>query len=82
MSAQEFDDWLLYARLEPFDQERDDFRAGIIASTFFNMMKGEKVEPKSPGDFMFLGDPVEKPPATAADMHAKLLAWLPIKPKG
>lgn len=52
MSAREFSEWIAYARLEPFGEERADLRAGIVASTIaaVNTPKGKR-RPK-PGDFM------------------------------
>ncbi len=47
-------DWQRYAALEPFDERRADLRAGIIASTFANVMTGGKKGGKmfTPHDFM------------------------------
>lgn len=80
MSAQEFADWQFYAQIEPFGEDRADFRAGVIASTFYNMNRGKNAEALKPSDFMHFAEKPERAPATAADVHAKLRAWLPPKP--
>jgi len=64
MSAREFDDWRLYAVLEPFGEERADLRMGILASVIANANSDPKkrTKPFDPKDFMpdFAAEP-EKP---------------------
>ncbi len=53
MSSWEFTQWLQYNKLEPFGDERADYRSAIIACTLANIhgrKKGQK--PFKPADFM------------------------------
>lgn len=52
IDAREFEEWRAYSLLEPWDETRADWRAGIIASTLANIHRGKDTEPFSPGDFM------------------------------
>ena len=52
MSARELTEWMAYYSLEPFGEERGDMRAGIVASTLFNINRGKKAKPTTPYDFM------------------------------
>ena len=45
-------DWMAYAALEPFGEERADLRAGIVAATLANVHRGEKQKAFKPSDFM------------------------------
>ncbi len=79
MSAAELDEWALFARLEPFGDWRADLRAGIVASTIYNMNRGRDAPAKSPDDFM---PKLDRPPASIAppdpeEVRAKLLGFLP-----
>jgi len=60
MSAAEFALWLELYREEPWDDSRDDLRAGIIAATVANYagkVRKEGVQPATPLDFMpFVAD--------------------------
>lgn len=73
MSARTYLGWLRYAAVEPFDEERADLRAGIIASTIANAFGGRKSgKPFSPSDFMPFS---EKPPSrrrTTDEMFQKV----------
>jgi flagellar basal body rod protein FlgC len=52
ISSRDFAEWMAYARLEPFGEERDDLRMGIIASTIANVNRDKGKKPYSPRDFM------------------------------
>lgn len=53
MSITQFNRWIEYAQLEPFGEERNDWRAGLITSAIYNVnmdpRKGQQVDPS---DFM------------------------------
>lgn len=51
MSASEFQEWMEYFSIEPFGEERADYRAGIISSTIYNVNRGKNRVLK-PEDFM------------------------------
>lgn len=59
-------EWMVYARLEPFGEERADLRAGIIAATLANVNRDPKVkrEPWRADEFMpsFEPEPEPEPP--------------------
>ncbi len=54
-SSRELQEWMAYAEIDPFGEERADLRAGIIASTIMNAIQAfgdgnnKKFEPQ---DFM------------------------------
>jgi len=53
MPAHVWDDWLWYAKREPFGEERADLRAGIIASVVANTMGRKKGQSAfKPKDFI------------------------------
>ncbi|HEX9768441.1 MAG TPA: DUF4035 domain-containing protein [Kiloniellales bacterium] len=43
---------MAFSRLEPFGELRADYRAGIVASTFYNLLRGRKARGRGPEDFM------------------------------
>lgn len=47
-----FTSWQAYYTLEPFGQERADLRAGIVASTMANALRGKRTRAYKPKDFM------------------------------
>jgi hypothetical protein len=51
MTSAQFAEWIAYNKLEPFGEEREDLRMGIVASTIANanLPKGKK--PYKPADF-------------------------------
>ena len=52
ISSAQFAEWLAYARLEPWGEERADLRAGIVASTIANVNRGKGQKAYNPQDFM------------------------------
>ena len=63
ISSRELTEWQAFYQLEPFGEERDDLRAGIVASTVANTARDPKQhrEPFLPRDFMpRFGDEVEE----------------------
>lgn len=45
-------EWMAFAQLEPFGEERADLRAGIVASTVANVYRAKDERPLSAQDFM------------------------------
>lgn len=52
ISSRQFAEWMGYARLEPFGEDRDDLRMGIIASTIANANRGKGGKAFTPQQFM------------------------------
>jgi len=53
MSVKQFRAWVEYAQLEPFGEERSDWRAGLVTSAIYNVnMDTRKHKPMEPADFM------------------------------
>lgn len=52
ISAHEFAEWLAYDRLSPFGPEREDWRAGMVASKIVNIFAGKGTRLAKPEDFM------------------------------
>lgn len=48
----QFAEWMAYSALEPWGEERDDLRMGIVASTIANANRGKNTKAYSPQDFM------------------------------
>lgn len=42
MGASQFLEWQTFAELEPFDEERDDLRAGSIVAAIYNVNRTKK----------------------------------------
>lgn len=52
--SRDVSEWMAYASIEPFGEERADMRAGIIASVIANVNRDPKrrSQPFTPQDFM------------------------------
>lgn len=74
MSSHELTEWMAYAHLEPFGDERGDLRAGIVASTIANVNRDPKrtPEPFRPEDFMPFTEERTPDPADVAARAAAL----------
>lgn len=52
ITSMQFAEWMAYSTLEPWGEERDDLRMGIVASTIANANRGKNTKAYSPQDFM------------------------------
>ena len=52
MSGEQLSEWLAYARIEPWGEERADLRAGIVAATTANCHRSSRTKAFKPDDFM------------------------------
>lgn len=52
ISSRELSEWMEYAKLEPFGEERADLRAGIVAATVANAHRKRGARALRPADFM------------------------------
>jgi len=69
-----FVEWMQYAQVEPFGEERADVRAAIVATTVANCMGREKGKPPFKlADFM---PQFEQPERKTADDMFKRVKWL------
>ena len=61
---------MLYYQVEPWGEERADYRAGIVASTYANVHRNPKKRTKAyePGDFMPVFAAKDTREKSAADM--------------
>ncbi len=81
MSSLEFSEWMAYYQIEPFGEERADFRQAMTTSAVHNSIQAQAKHPKwtKPGDFMPFSDAVEpkKPdePLAPDVLKDKLLAF-------
>lgn len=55
MRPSELGMWAALYSVDPWDEERADYRAGIVASTIANVNLRRGAEPLSPHDFMPFG---------------------------
>jgi len=71
ISSHELTEWMAFYSIEPFGDQRDDLRTGIITSTIANVNRSSKQKPFTPVDFMPY---VERPKVNkAAELKAKLI---------
>lgn len=80
MSGQQLAEWIEYSQIEPFGEERDDLRMGILASALINnlgmMWTGENPGTK-PADFIPDFEQKEADPVDVAakvDMYFSMMA--------
>ena len=52
ITSAQFAEWMAYSRLEPWGEDRDDLRMGIVASVIANSNRGKGKKPYKPQDFM------------------------------
>ncbi len=52
MSSRELSEWEAFSRLEPFGEDRADFRAAMICCTMANAWRGKGDPAFKPQDFM------------------------------
>lgn len=73
MSSREFSEWMAFAELEPFGEERADLRSAIVAAVFANANRDRKKRPRpfAPADFMPFR---EKAQPTSEDLRTKFRA--------
>ena len=60
ITSVQFAEWMAYSRLEPWGEERDDLRMGIVASTVANVNRPKDKKPYKPTDFMPSFEPVSE----------------------
>lgn len=58
--------WVAYAELEPWGEERADVRAGIIAATVYSLLRPRGARAMTVRDFMAV------PPRTGAGLQDKI----------
>lgn len=64
LSGQELTEWMAFDAVEPFGEQRDDLRAGIVASTMANCHRSRGPAFK-PQDFMPFAEKPKADPAAA-----------------
>lgn len=52
MSSAEFTQWTAFAELEPFGEEREDVRFGLLICAVLNLFRGKGKKPLRPEDVM------------------------------
>lgn len=52
ITSRQLSEWMAYNEIEPFGEDRDDLRMGIIASTIANVNRSNGKKPYKPQDFM------------------------------
>lgn len=69
IDSRELTEWMAYAMIEPFGEDRADLRAGIIASTFANVHRPNSQQAYVPADFMaYVDQPVPDPEVVEAKL--------------
>lgn len=55
MSWEDFRWWLAYYEVEPWGEERDDLRAGVVASAVYNVNRSKRTDKVwNPSDFLLV----------------------------
>jgi len=75
MTSAHFAEWMGYARLEPFGEDRADLRMGIVASVIANSNRGKGQKAFKPSDFIPSFEP-ETEDEAAARLMAKAMSAL------
>jgi len=52
ISSKELSEWIAFYSIEPFGEDREDLRMGILASTIANSNRGKNTKPFTPQDFI------------------------------
>jgi hypothetical protein len=74
MDASEILEWRQFYEIEPWGASRDDLRAGIIASTVYNMQRGRGSKHLGPRAFMpDTGQDEPSEPATPAEQERRII---------
>jgi len=69
IDAREFAEWQAYYTIEPFGEERADYRNAILCTLIANALRGKHGRRAKPKDFM-LDFTAEQKPQTLADMRS------------
>lgn len=52
MTSRQFAEWVAYAAVEPFGEERDDYRIAYALAVILNFFKGKEGAPVTAADLM------------------------------
>jgi len=74
MDSRELAEWMAYYRIEPFGENRADYRAGVISSVLANINKKKGSKAFKPEDFVpqFDGKYIIKFLPSAKELSAKI----------
>ncbi len=70
INSVEFSEWMAYNNIEPITIDRSERMLSILCAIVGNALKGEKVKPLKPEDFMINAAPRHKP--KPAEIETKL----------
>lgn len=73
MSARTFAEWQAYCAIEPFGQQAEFWRAGMLAAMLGNIHRKKNQQPFKPEDFMPKGLVDQTPKELTPDQTALLL---------
>lgn len=77
MTAKQFRAWEMYAEMEPFGEERADFRAASIVQMIYNVNRGKGVRAiKLDQCLLRFGEPPESKPAQTSQQQFAMLKIL------
>lgn len=74
IDSAELTEWMAYFELEPFGEERSDFRNALLCSLIANVFRGKGRRAK-PKDFMPRFDEEPKPRQSLTDMRRVMEAF-------
>lgn len=64
MTALQFSEWIAYYSLEPFGEERADWRQAITSAIIFNANRGKNSKAAKPSDFILKEEEEPREPCT------------------
>lgn len=74
ITSRQFSEWMAYAQIEPFGEERADLRMGVLASLVSNMFRKAGTTAAKPEDFLLFADRDPPEPDSDNDMKSILQA--------
>jgi hypothetical protein len=60
ISSHAYAEWMAYSRIEPWGEEREDLRIGILASMIANMFREKGKKAYQPQDFILNFEPEDE----------------------
>lgn len=75
-----FDEWMAFYSLDPWGENRADFRIAQLTTRVYNYLRSAEEKPYSPVDFMPYVD--KPPPPSPEELQERLLAKFGLGPDG
>lgn len=60
IDSSEFAEWMAFYRIEPWGEERADYRSAMIAQVMANIFRGKNSRPHKVEDFLLFREPKQQ----------------------